>query len=544
MIKNENEKLYKILYYVSIMLIPNFFLFNVYNQNYMHIQLNHVLILACILSLLSLIGAETMRILLRSREGCVFITLASWTAFWFFDFFRLRLRIQSGTVLFSTLAIVLILIVILLFFISNKLQKISALLPVTSGIIILLLLFNVFPIFIRAINTGLHISDFENDWEIRRDFVQDMLLESPDIYWFHMDGMISIHNAEYYFDLPQTETRKALLDLGFVINEKAELAAGSTNFGVAALLSPNFYDSFLHEIFIEGSMIKRDGRTFLYDSAMHQNNISFINDIAPYHEFLHAFLQNGYIITMIADFDPNVYTLIDQFYRLSNSNEVRHYPFAIADQTLERHSLLGAFYLVELLTRMTPIPRRVREKIVYSDINWQTIPTYYYEINKLTATTLDLVHEGQLYQVLIDHLNDYQENAPSLTYITLMFTHVAHWTRLTNEGRDNSRIDLYPLAHEYALNVMFNMIDMILEQNPYAVIVIQAEHGIHMEETQEALLEAGFTEEEVIRLFNSVISAVRIPERYGGLDAPLAPLNITRELVNRFVGENYELLPD
>jgi hypothetical protein len=43
---------------------------------------------------------------------------------------------------------------------------------------------------------------------------------------------------------------------------------------------------------------------------------------------------------------------------------------------------------------------------------------------------------------------------------------------------------------------------------------------------------------------NSVISAVRIPKRWGGLDQPLDPLDISRVLVNRYVGENYKLVEE
>jgi hypothetical protein len=53
----------------------------------------------------------------------------------------------------------------------------------------------------------------------------------------------------------------------------------------------------------------------------------------------------------------------------------------------------------------------------------------------------------------------------------------------------------------------------------------------------------GYTKEQIVELMHSVFSAVRIPDEYGGLDEPIAPLNITRELINRFVGDNYELLP-
>jgi hypothetical protein len=41
---------------------------------------------------------------------------------------------------------------------------------------------------------------------------------------------------------------------------------------------------------------------------------------------------------------------------------------------------------------------------------------------------------------------------------------------------------------------------------------------------------------------NQVMSAVRIPEIWGGLEKPLDPLDISRVLVNRYVGKNYELV--
>jgi hypothetical protein len=59
----------------------------------------------------------------------------------------------------------------------------------------------------------------------------------------------------------------------------------------------------------------------------------------------------------------------------------------------------------------------------------------------------------------------------------------------------------------------------------------------------DVLDEMGFSDSEQIKALTSTISAVRIPYQYGGLDHALAPQNITRELVNRFVGQNYTLLP-
>ena len=540
---NKEEKLYKLLlYYISIMVVPNIFLFNLYNQNQAHIQFNHVAILALILAIISVFIGVLLQLLTRSYEGSYLNLFLFWIIFWFFEFFRSRLPTYSTVILLTITSFALVCLIILSRFLAGKLQKGRIIFSAVSGVIVLLFVFNAFPALILALTGG--SSDIENDWQIRRYFEVDTTLPNPDIYWLHIDGMISLNDTEYYFNIPQNESRERLLELEFVINENAEFVAGGTIQGVAALLSPDFYDSYLNEIFMEGShLLRRDGRQELHKDTVARDGISFPNQIAPYHELFHAFLQTGYTTTMIADFAPYVYTPLDLFYRLGDSAYIDDYPFITVDQTSERHFLLNSLDLIELLVMTTAVPGRLASIVSGErDIEWQAIPTHIDDIDRLTATTLNLLHERQLYRALINHFETLSSDASTLTYITLMFTHAGLWAWQANEDASNRDLHLYPLAHEYALGVMFNMIDMILENNPDAVIILQSDHGMHLYETQEALFEAGFTEEEVLRLYNSVISAVRIPEQYGGLDEPLAPLNITRELVNRFVGENYQFL--
>ena len=89
------------------------------------------------------------------------------------------------------------------------------------------------------------------------------------------------------------------------------------------------------------------------------------------------------------------------------------------------------------------------------------------------------------------------------------------------------------------------MIDLILEADPDAVIVLQADHGLHMytAEQIERVLGAG----SATNIWNSVFSAIRVPAQYQTSDEQYAlanPLNISRYIVNRFVGENYSYLTD
>jgi hypothetical protein len=141
----------------------------------------------------------------------------------------------------------------------------------------------------------------------------------------------------------------------------------------------------------------------------------------------------------------------------------------------------------------------------------------------------------------------FTEPEPRLTFI---HDGKAHYSFILNEDgarvprteKDGFNPANYPPQHRYAAKVVLGYIDLILAHDPDAVIVVEADHGLHAEANRDTLLAAGGTEEDVRVMQNSVMSAVRIPDKWGGLDAPLDPLNISRVLVNRFVGENYTLL--
>jgi hypothetical protein len=102
--------------------------------------------------------------------------------------------------------------------------------------------------------------------------------------------------------------------------------------------------------------------------------------------------------------------------------------------------------------------------------------------------------------------------------------------------------DNYPPQHRYAAKILLAYIALIIEHDPEGVIVVQADHGLHHDRNREALLKKGGTEEEVRVMQNQALSAVRIPEKWGGLQEPLDPLDISRVLVNRYVGKNFSLV--
>jgi hypothetical protein len=107
---------------------------------------------------------------------------------------------------------------------------------------------------------------------------------------------------------------------------------------------------------------------------------------------------------------------------------------------------------------------------------------------------------------------------------------------------------LYYPQHIYAVRQMLAQVDTIIAFDPNAVIVIQGDHGIHLigqdgDFDSDYMYAKGYSLEDQLNLNLQVISAVRIPPQYGELTEPLDPLDITRYLVNHFVGNgNYEYL--
>ena len=77
-----------------------------------------------------------------------------------------------------------------------------------------------------------------------------------------------------------------------------------------------------------------------------------------------------------------------------------------------------------------------------------------------------------------------------------------------------------------------------------AIIVVQGDHGIHTIKNNIIMdtLDADIYGVQEIR--NSVINAVYVPEKYRNGDEKYLgnPLNISRYIVNNFVGDNHKYI--
>ena len=542
-----------LLYVVAATLVPNIFFLNLFerNQSEVVVSLGMVLFAALTFMTMSALLFVLLRFLVRSWEGALLTIIICWAVFWLFgaivDFLYSSIGITRFRYVFVLLFGLLSIVILFLRLKGIPFYKGRVIFNWISFAIGLLFVFNAFPLLVN--NSDAFLDLFSRDggtneeMPIERVFAVSEESSRPDVYWLMPDGMINFVDFETYFGDSQEEFKTFLEERGFVINKEARFIGNHSAFALPSLMSPALYDHMLKPIArqMEGIACREERQNII---GMGLNLFEF-HQIASDWELFRAFMQVGYRAVHIASQDLSTYRVMGYYYRTSLTPDDRVYRLPLAvfeDESIRKRLRQEITELIRLLSLDTPLmiffvePER-----------WQSIPSHAEAVSQLMEGGSGLFHEEEIYRRLVDSL---YVSRPKIAYVSLYFTHAKMWYLQEPEmeypevAPGPMRTYLYPLAHETAVQTLMNLIDTILEDNPNAVIVIQADHGLHAEVTHEALREGGYTDEDIIRLNHSTMSAVRIPSAFGGLEEPLAPLNIARELVNRFVGINYELLPD
>jgi len=552
-------RLDKYLHSAAAILFPNMFLFDLYNRNFVlnHIPFINTLIIAGVLSIISFAVFFAFRLIVKSYESAIIMIFLFWTKFWFWGqmYSVVNNLIESFTtqLLLIFLFIIFCVVTISVRRYSPKLNKVSLVFNVLSVCAIVFFIINFAPGLRREVRIIIATRS-DNALAFMKDFNVDHTLPTPDIYWIHMDGMMSMETVETFFDIPVDTLRDELGKRNFNIYENAELYGGYTKFSLPALFSPAFYDSGYGAILNDVNNMLAVQRHPLLSNRLAQHGFGPSDML--YNETLNALAEKGYYIVPIAQYWGPFMTLypFDRFYCWGIEAQTEADKYIRIGDTFAK-GFIDLFELLSVTTPLAPLMELLqqliteiteRDLIPVTERIWTSVPEHTERVNFITENTLNTPHERFIYRALVDSLS---APSPKFTFMTYHFTHPYRWDYPTMNPwydqitEDTPRLDLHNQVYEYASLVMLNSIDEILERNPNAVIVIQSDHGIHLTDHQEYLLDLGYTEAEILELQFSVMSAVRIPEQYGCLGAPLAPLNISRELVNRFVGENYTLLP-
>lgn len=406
----------------------------------------------------------------------------------------------------------------------------------------LLVVFNV-PIGVTSYIQQLKASD---EFTFKKEFTISETMESelPNIYWFHCDGMLGFSAFEKYFQDDQSEFAQELEDRGFQINRDANFEAGHASvMAIPSLMSPYFYDDYLSAV-----VAATPNRTQLHNLSESSTLGEVLRLARLNSELLTAFSNTAaYTVVQLASYANAYYPPIGdvsfepgstKIYRIdtdpeetkSNQTTFSVSEFSKLEVFLDSIALPSSLFVrkifplgFESLSGMfeTPVQKTAVADVVKDPIN-----------TNITQALQCALEEG---------------NDPKFV---LYFDSTAHNPYIYDENGNKTPeysmdVMAYPPQHIYATKVYINAIDLILSYDPDAVIILQADHGLHGNSLAD--FQKAFGDEAVAEdLWNYVMSAVRIPEKYRNGEEEYAftnPLNISRYLVNRFVGQNYEYLP-
>lgn len=546
----------KILLFIAIAFLPNIFLFFLFNQNYLlnHLPYYHVIVVSVVLTVLSLLLFVLYFFITRNLQGSLIITSLFWLIFWSFgQSHSLALRYSAHLPNHLWLIFLIIGLTSLSIFIRiylSSLLKVTLVFRFIAVFICVLFFIN----FIPSLNhrtvsiTEVNTEESATHPLIKTEFYISPDLPHPDIYWFHLDGMMSLGTMERLFDHPQDMFREELSKRGFLEYEDARISS-NTVFSLIALFSPSFYDNFLGAHLEDALHLYGYYQISEIHNTLAQAGIEVNTHVTPYHELIRALMDANYDVIFIAPrYTPHIFAapfhrLYDIFEPGGNALYVKTIPDRNDDNMWNRF-LLSSGNLFQMLTLSTPLSI-ISDQLVPQNIQNFSVPFHTEAISHYFDYSYSW-HSQNLYRFLIDSYQNPSDNPSKFTFIAQYYTHTDFSFSVYMSSmpwHNMSYMEGYPMSFDYATSTMLNLVDFILERNPYAIIVLQSDHGFHPETDWSQIYELGFDKDNIAELSNSTFSAVRIPPQYGGLDAPLNPLNISRLLVNRFVGENYELLP-
>jgi hypothetical protein len=361
--------------------------------------------------------------------------------------------------------------------------------------------------------------------------------------------MLGFTAVEKLFSDPQLEFAALLENRGLLINRNTQFESlHASSRAIPSLMSPQFYDMKFAS-FLSGD-----------DTGIDINSLNTFAEIARRNnELLAAFSAKGYNTNTISTVPGKYfYPVTNNFYKdLTKWEAGASSPGVVAYEAMEDMHELRLY-----LTKNTLLSYRGIRWI--TDIAFLKLMESPYALKTVDTKNLsesDIAIVGDIYKMLTDTYSGSQRiqfhalkeildgSSPRLVIIHNLTAHFPYnydqyGNFVNRDGDDPYHPENYLAQHKWASKVCLAYIDLILAYDPDAVIVVQSDHGLHSDETERIFRTSGATDEDVRLMQNQTISAVRIPEKWGGLDNPLGSLNITRELVNRYVGPNYELLTD
>jgi hypothetical protein len=400
---------------------------------------------------------------------------------------------------------------------------------------------------INLFNFGKNIFNSKDalaEYEYKTSFITDDALPAPNVYWVLCDGLLGFDAMERYFGDRQDAVTAQFESRGFAINKGAAFESGhSTRIAIPQLMCPDYCDKYLQNVLAD------------HDAAMKLNNSSDAEMFnARYHnETINAFAAKGYTTISMSIDEDIFFPVTDYFYYVAahytSDREYAELPYFIkTSKTQDAAYLESRFFAMHLGdVFLGGIPDNVFNFLSKRNITRYPLTADFDNVKSIVPTTLYADKYAVLINSIYDSLHLEEINEPKFSIIHAFMPHFPLcFDENGNMVKNVNNIMAYPGHHAFAIKTLINIIDMIITADPDAVIVLQSDHGLHGQ-SRENITKAFAAPDAVLDIWNSVFSAIRVPDEYRtGSEhyATSSPLNLSRYLVNSYVGKNYAYIAD
>lgn len=370
--------------------------------------------------------------------------------------------------------------------------------------------------------------------------------KNPNIYWIHCDAMIGMDVMKKYFNYNNYELKEYFNSNNYIYNENARLMVGySTRRALPALFNPNYYDNFYRDYLYDLENVYLEKKV-LTDELV---NYYELTDKRLHNELFKALKLNNYTTYGIGSFDQYTSLYTDYYYdyyngnygnyasgsfRLINYNDNKN-RYGSYVKFLHFNTLLLNSYLKNVIDYNKLYFLKGKE-VDYNDVN---LDGYDY------ASSMNYVPGLTIFRGLNDIMLD--DSSKKFIFIDYYINHMPLSYNACGDNIDsnNSRnILFYKGNYIYSANLLIDILNYIHNNDSEGIIIVQADHGLNAVKDDYIIDTLKVSNEEVQEIRNSVINAVYVPDKYRNGDEKYLgnPLNISRYLVNNYVGYNYKYI--
>lgn len=456
-------------------------------------------------------------------------------------FIKIILILLIFNFVYNSIYFILILFFFLVFIFMIDESKREKLVFIVSSAIIIILILNFFPATKNCIYSLMRI----NSKDVQSNIVVSNKKDVPNIYWIHCDAMLNFDDTFNYFEFDSKYIREYLDENDFLVNSSASLeSAHHTMQALVALYNPNYYDNFFNS-YLSSMHLAFDGiidepdYIVSYDDLLNKR----INN-----ELFSALKKKGYKLATITDFNQYASFYSDYIYdfytfQYDDSKELRF-------SSKEKNSYDRVINYIKYSHLKTLGDTTILHKLT-DNLNFLDYEVLDY--NDFDYSEYKYVNESEYYKSKaiiksLDHLYKFS-NKNIFTFIDFSIVHVPWLYDVKGNTIPLNQIfylDSFVRTYEHATYLLVDILEYIKSKDKDSVIVIQGDHGIHTLSSFYIKNYINGSNSDLKKIRNSTISAIYIPEEYVTGDEKYLtnPLNISRYLINNYVGNNYEYLND